>query len=118
MRLLCDENIHSAIVRWLREQGYDVRYVAEDSASSSDRQVLTDAASDHRIIVTDDKDFGELAIRHQLASVGVILIRLSAAGIKERLARLSSVWDVVASNAPGNLVIVGDSKVRVRELHR
>lgn len=118
MRLLVDENIHAALVYWLRAAGHDVRYVAEEFRSVSDRTVLDEATKDGRFLITDDKDFGELAIRQQLPSLGIVLVRLSGPTLVQRIEYLSRIWSTIEANAAGNLVVIGDDKVRVRPLPR
>ena len=68
MRLLADEGVDAAIVARLRFDGYDVVYVAELSPGITDDAVLELANAEERILMTADKDFGELVFRlRQLA---------------------------------------------------
>ena len=60
MRLLADENFPKLAVEAARAAGYDVSWIAENSPSISDRDVLAAAIAEGRIVVTLDKDFGEL----------------------------------------------------------
>jgi predicted nuclease of predicted toxin-antitoxin system len=79
MRILANENVAGETVAALRQLGHDVAWIAADAAGASDRQVLQRAADEDRIIVTFDKDFGELAFRERLpVSTGVILLRVQA----------------------------------------
>jgi predicted nuclease of predicted toxin-antitoxin system len=78
MRLLANENVPLDAVTALRENGHDVAWIREDARGSNDEQVLTRAQKEERILLTFDKDFGELAFRSKLpASSGVILFRIS-----------------------------------------
>lgn len=77
MRFLADENFPSAAARQLEDLGHDVVRVGSASPGQSDAEVVAWAARDERIILTFDKDFGEIAGRAGLpATSGVILIRL------------------------------------------
>ena len=79
MRLLADENLARDTVGALRQLGHDVSWVREETPGSSDERVLQKATSEARIIVTFDKDFGELAFRSRLpVSAGIILLRVRA----------------------------------------
>lgn len=72
-RLLADENVPGAVVAALRQQGHDVAWIHEDAPGSPDPEVLERAQREGRVVVTFDKDFGELAFRRGLAaSVGVV----------------------------------------------
>ncbi len=78
MRIIADENIPGEAVLILREKGHDVVWARTDMPGSSDRQVLERAQSEGRILLTFDKDFGELAFRFHLpATCGIVLFRIS-----------------------------------------
>ena len=77
MRLLADENIDSLAVAKLRAAGHDVFYVRETSPSAHDPNLLIQATSERRTLLTYDKDFSELVVRRGLpVPFGVILFRL------------------------------------------
>jgi hypothetical protein len=63
VKLLADEGVDAAIVTRLRSDGHDVVYVAELSPGITDEAVLELANANERILVTTDKDFGELVFR-------------------------------------------------------
>jgi predicted nuclease of predicted toxin-antitoxin system len=75
MRLLADECCHVELVKILRDHGHDVVYIAEAQPSIVDTDVLSLATSLSRVLVTDDKDFGELTVRRMQPSCGVVLLR-------------------------------------------
>ena len=77
MRFLANENVPGPVVAAVRERGHEVFWVKESMRGADDPIVLAQAQTEHRIVVTLDKDFGELAFRSRLpAQSGVILIRL------------------------------------------
>jgi predicted nuclease of predicted toxin-antitoxin system len=77
MRILANENVADETVDALRRLGHDVAWIATDTAGASDREVLQRAVNEDRIVVTFDKDFGELASREGLPVLtGVILLRV------------------------------------------
>jgi predicted nuclease of predicted toxin-antitoxin system len=80
MRILANENIAGAIVEALRVRGHDVAWVLEDAPGSSDPDILRRTTDEDRVVLTFDKDFGELAFRARIpASAGIIPLRLGAA---------------------------------------
>jgi predicted nuclease of predicted toxin-antitoxin system len=80
MKLLADENFPSEAVGALREGGHDVLWVRAAFPGASDSRVLERATSEQRIVLTFDKDFGELAFRWALpATSGIILFRMRLA---------------------------------------
>ena len=77
MRILANENFPGDAVIALRQHGHDVAWVRTDAPGSSDWQVLRFAQAEGGVLITFDKDFGELAFRRGLpADCGVILFRL------------------------------------------
>ena len=78
MRLLVNENVTGTVIEELRQRGHDVFSVKESMRAAKDDVILAHAQAEQRILITYDKDFGELAFRGQLPSTsGVILFRLS-----------------------------------------
>ncbi len=74
--LLADENFPIASVRRLRSVGIDVVAIVEETPGATDAQVLQRAEQEQRIILTFDRDYGELIFRHRLGRpVGVVYFR-------------------------------------------
>jgi predicted nuclease of predicted toxin-antitoxin system len=76
LKFICDEGVDRPIVEALRVAGHDVTYVAEQSPGIDDEGVLQAAAQKARVLVTADKDFGELVFRQGRVHNGVVLVRL------------------------------------------
>jgi predicted nuclease of predicted toxin-antitoxin system len=74
-RFLADESCDFAVVRALRAEGHDVVAVAEYTARSVDSELIEQAHSDRRILLTEDNDFGWLVFVSQSEMAGVVLIR-------------------------------------------
>ena len=77
MNFLADESVDKPIVEALREKGYIVGYVVEMEPGISDDVVLHLANREKALLLTADKDFGELVFRLRRLSSGVVLIRLA-----------------------------------------
>lgn len=85
MRFLADENFPGEAVNALRAAGHDVLWAATDLASVRDPDVLARAIGDRRVLLTFDKDFGELVFRAGLpADSGVVLFRVHGLSVAER----------------------------------
>src|SRR5437879_6376378 len=77
MRLLANENVAIEAIEALRAGGHDVLWMRTDAPGTPDPQVLARAGAKRRVLITFDKDFGELAFRSGLpASCGVVLFRI------------------------------------------
>jgi predicted nuclease of predicted toxin-antitoxin system len=78
LKLIANENISSSTISSLRERGHDVLSVKDEMRGAEDEMVLQRAQVDSRVILTNDKDFGELAFRRGLpAACGIILLGIS-----------------------------------------
>jgi predicted nuclease of predicted toxin-antitoxin system len=76
MRFLANENFPGDSVQLLRFSGHDVLYAAHDLTSQADTSVLQRAHDDQRIVLTFDRDYGELIFKRRLAApLGVVYLR-------------------------------------------
>ena len=75
MKFLTDVNIEKFLTESLKEMGYDVKSVAEINHMLSDKEIIKIAKSENRIIITNDKDFGELVFNQKETTSGIILFR-------------------------------------------
>ena len=116
MRLFADENMARAIVVRLRALGHDVLYASELDPGAADSEWLTKAEADGRIILTADKDFGDLVFRDRMTSHGVVLFRLDELPLAARLARVERAWASIEAHPSGRLIVITPSKVRIRKL--
>ena len=116
MRILADENVPRPLVAWLRDTGHDVLYSAESRKQTPDADLLAEAEAQGYIMLTGDKDFGELILRDHSNSHGVILLRMENRPAAIRLVRLQQVWTLVEPRLPGHFVLVTASKIRLRPL--
>jgi predicted nuclease of predicted toxin-antitoxin system len=116
MRLLANENFPAAAVDALRSAGHDVAWVRTDAPGSDDRAVLARAVTEGRILLTFDKDFGELAFRAGLpASCGVVLFRISM-GSPDEVARRAVGILASRTDWPGHFSVVEEHRLRMRPL--
>lgn len=112
MKLLANAHISLAICRFLAEQGYDCIHAEQIAPGMPDDELLRLAVAEQRIILTADKDFGELVFRRLIPAEGVILLRLRAASEAERLALLAGHWPRVEAGAAGHFTVVANRLIR------
>jgi predicted nuclease of predicted toxin-antitoxin system len=78
MKILANENIPFTSVKVLRNEGYDVKAVGDEFQGITDKEVIELAIIEKRLIITFDKDYGELIFKYQLRPPeGVIYLRFS-----------------------------------------
>jgi predicted nuclease of predicted toxin-antitoxin system len=90
---------------------------SEQMAQEVDSVVLQTAEAQGRLVLTEDKDFGELVFRDRLNSHGVVLLRMGKLTIPKRIQRLAEAWSVIESNPSGRFIVITEKKVRVRPLN-
>jgi predicted nuclease of predicted toxin-antitoxin system len=79
VRWLADECIDAALVLHLRRSGHDVLYIAEIAPTVNDSEVMAHAQRESRLLLTEDKDFGDLVFRRGGQVPGIVLLRLDPA---------------------------------------
>ena len=116
MRLLANENFPLDAVEALRENGHDVAWISEDARGSKDDQVLARAQEADRILVTFDKDFGELAFRSKLSSEGgIILFRITAVS-SQHIAQVAVQALASRTDWAGHFSVIEDHRIRMTPL--
>lgn len=116
LKLLADENIAAPLVQALRTQGNDVTYVAEMSPGLTDDEVLSLAKREHRLLLTEDKDFGELVFRLKQEPPGVVLLRLGDARWETQHQRLRHLFDHHSEKLAKTYTVVEARRFRFRLL--
>ena len=84
MNILADENVEGEIIMPLRSAGHIVSDIKEISPGINDPEVLVVANQSRQVLMTNDKDFGELVYRDRLFSSGLILLRFGKLQISDR----------------------------------
>ena len=117
MRFLANENIPVATIRRLREAGHDVVSIIEDSPGIDDESVLSRAHAERRIILTFDRDYGELTYRrHSFFTAGVAYFRLVPFNPEEPAERFFELLDVSHIELEGQFTVIEHGWIRQRPL--
>jgi predicted nuclease of predicted toxin-antitoxin system len=115
MNLLADESVDRQIVEHLRQDGHEVLYVAEMEPGISDDVVLERANGISALLVTADKDFGELVFRDKrLTTDGVILIRSAGLSPKRKAEIVSDAFKERAAEFPNHFSVISPGRIRIR----
>lgn len=114
MKLLADEGIDKPIVDLLRFSGFDVHYILETDPGSDDEMVLSIANEESRLLLTQDKDFGELVYRMQRVHQGIVLIRLGATPAHEKARLVNYVLLEYGEKLINAFTVIQTNAVRIR----
>lgn len=116
MRLLANENFPGVAIAALRLRGHDVVWIREDSPGINDRAVLSRATAEERILITFDKDFGELVFRLGLnAPSGVILFRIPPDSLRFVAQTAVTVLES-RTDWTGHFSVIDENRVRMTPL--
>ena len=115
MKLLLNENLGRSASEALRRRGHDVIWIGDDFAGTHDRAVLAKAKSEGRILVTKDKDFGELAFKSGEPHDGIILLRLEDDAPANTVRVIEGILARIASRRSPFFVVASDSEFRIRD---
>lgn len=115
MKLLADESVDSQIVDGLRLDGHDVTYVAEIEPSLSDDLVLDRANAAGSLLLTADKDFGELVFRQGLVHSGVVLLRMAGLSPERKTTFVSAALRDHGEEMKQAFSVVSAGFVRIRQ---
>ena len=114
MNLLADESVERQVVERLRRDGHEVLYVAEMEPGITDDAVLERANASAALLLTADKDFGELVFGEgRLSSGGVLLIRLAGLSAQMKSQIISDALAEHASELPNSFGVISPGRVRL-----
>jgi predicted nuclease of predicted toxin-antitoxin system len=116
VRWLADECVDAPLVRQLRDAGHDVVYVAEVASGMTDREAIAQSHREDRILLTEDKDFGELAVRWRVPLPGLVLLRIDQGHRAIKWSRLDAAIQKLGEGMMAHYTIIDEVRFRIRPL--
>ena len=114
MKLVADESVDGPIVARLRDDGHEVVSISEESPGARDEAVLKRAWDAGLVLVTADKDFGELVYRQRLPHAGVLLLRLTGLDEAEKCNAVARAVADRGPELPGAFSVLTADTLRIR----
>ena len=115
LKFLIDVGVGKKVERWLSNQGYDTTSVRDIDPRLPDKEILKIAVSEKRMVVTMDKDFGELSYNSGLSHGGVLLLRLDDAKSDEKVKIVENILMKYADKLPNKFCVYKDGRLRIRK---
>lgn len=112
MRFLIDANLGRKFARLISKAGYNAVFISDLLANASDEDILALAGREDRVVITNDKDFGELIFKLGTSSTGIILLRTLTTDAERRFNMIKGALD----KAKGKFIVVKEGQIRVRSL--
>jgi len=116
--ILADENIDSNIIKALRNSEIDTYSVSESNSGISDKQVIELARKQKRIILTEDKDFGEWVFAHNVKDIGVVFLRYNYKKTEEIISLLIKLLNEKGKTLFTKFTTITINKIRIRSLNK
>ena len=116
MKFVADESVDKPIVDALRFNSYEVYYILEENSGIPDNDVLEIAHSRNSILLTADKDFGDLVFRQKLNHHGIVLFRLAGLSNKQKVDTVMGVIKQYLPEFRNHFSVISKTHVRIIKL--
>ncbi len=114
LRFRADECVESALVQWLRARGFDVTYMNEIQQRFKDSQILEMALEQDRVLITGDKDFGDIVFQHRKDHCGVILLRFKyTTSLSVKIRMFEKLLNEFPHEINSNFIIATETNIRI-----
>ncbi len=112
MKFIADENIPLKVVKRLKEENINIDSITSVQPGLKDEEIGRISEREKVVIITFDKDFGEIVFRKSLKPFGVILLRIPPKSVDYIFEFLK--WLLIESKIEfeGKLVVVRENKIR------
>jgi predicted nuclease of predicted toxin-antitoxin system len=117
MIFFADESIDRQIIERLRKDGHQVLDITELDPGISDDKVLSMANESNAILLTADRDFGDLVFRQRRLANGIVLIRLAGLSSTKKAELTSSMLDKHAIEIQGAFSVLTPASIRIRKFN-
>lgn len=112
MRFMVDESTGPCVANWLRDEGHEVFSVYEEARGADDDDLIEKAFAESWILVTNDKEFGEIVRRRGRPHKGLILLRLRDERSPNKIGKVRRLLEEYSRELPNNFVVVTETRVR------
>ncbi|MBV9961876.1 MAG: DUF5615 family PIN-like protein [Parafilimonas sp.] len=114
MKIIADESLNFVFVSLLRESGFEIFSIAEKRSAEADENILEMSLQPPAIIITEDKDFGELIFKHKKEFSAVILLRYNVGEEKVVSTSLLSLLKNHLQELHKSFVTISVNRIRIR----
>jgi predicted nuclease of predicted toxin-antitoxin system len=112
IKFLADVNVEKELVDYLSGQGYDIKWIPDFDCEMLDEDLLRMANLEKRILITNDKDFGELIVLQRKLSTGVILFRVKGQRTQDKVKLMRKLLEKYGDKLLCHFVVATRNKFR------
>jgi predicted nuclease of predicted toxin-antitoxin system len=114
VKFLVDVGVGKGVEIWLEEAGYDVLSMRKINCRAQDIEILRLAVEEQRMILTMDKDFGDLVYNSGMPHAGVLLLRLENATGEQKAEIVKKIIRAYSDKITGNFCVFQEGKLRIK----
>jgi len=118
IKFLADVNVEKSLVDYLSKQGYDIKWVPDYNCEMLDEELLNLAREERRILITNDKDFGDLIFFQRKLSPGAILFRVKGQKSHDKIKLMKKLLMGYRDKLLNHFIIITKVKIRIIPLGR
>ncbi len=115
LKFIVDVGVGRIIEEWIEHQGFNVISIAKLNPEMADSNILKIADNENAILITMDKDFGELVFKSNSSHKGILLLRLEDAVAEEKLAAIQNIFSSHEFQMKNNFCVYQNGKLRIRD---
>ncbi len=113
IKFIADVNVERSIVDYLSENGYDVKWIPDYNCEILDEDLLDLANAEKRILLTNDKDFGELVFLQKSLSTGIILLRVKGQRAEDKVKLIKKLLNNYSDKLFNHYTVITRKKIRI-----
>ena len=112
IRFIADVNVEKILVDYLIGNGYDVKWIPDYNRKMFDDELLDLANREKRILITNDKDFGEITFLQRKLSMGIILIRVKGQKAEDKVKLFKKLLQNYRDKLLKHFTVITKEKIR------
>lgn len=114
--IIADENIDQLIIQELRNKGYSVFSILESNPGISDKEIISMLSKQNSILITEDKDFGELVFSYNYKEVKIIFLRYIKKDLEKIISNLEKIYSEYFNKEGNYFITITPKKIRISNL--
>ena len=115
MKFIVDECTGPKVAKWLKSIGHEIFSVHDESRGVDDETIINKANKENFILITNDKDFGELIFKMNKEHKGVILLSLENESPENKILVLSKLLESYSEKLANNFTVVSEKSIKIIE---
>lgn len=112
IKFIADVNIEKPIIDYLSENSYDIKWIPDYNCEIPDEELLKLANKEKRILITNDKDFGEIVFLQKRLSAGVILLRIKEQRTEDKVLLIEKLLQDYSDKILKHFIVITKEKFR------